>query len=112
MPQGYLPGRQAGAHKVHEEVSTYYGETAVSKNSLVADNCKIEGEIENCIIFSGARIEKGAKLRNCIVMRGGHIGEGAELDCIIADKYCTFSADTVLTGNAKLPVVVPKGSSI
>ena len=98
--------------KVHEEVSTYYGENAVSRNSLVADNCMIEGSVENCIIFSGARIERGAKLRNCIVMRGGVVGEGASLDCVIADKYCSFSAGTVLTGNAKLPMVVPKGSRI
>ena len=98
--------------KIHEEVSTYYGETAVSRNSLVADNCMIEGSIENCIVFSGARIERGAKQRNCIVMRGGIVGEGAALDCVIADKYCSFSAGTVLTGNAKLPMVVPKGSRI
>lgn len=98
--------------KVHEEVSTYYGEGAVSRNSLVADNCMIEGSVENCIIFSGARIERGAKLRNCIIMRGGIVGEGAALDCVIADKYCSFSAGTILTGNAKLPMVVPKGSRI
>lgn len=98
--------------KVHEEVSTYYGENAVSRNSLVADNCMIEGSIENCIIFSGARIEKGAKLRNCIIMRGGIVGEGTELDCVIADKFCSFSPGTVLTGNARLPMVVPKGVSI
>ena len=98
--------------KTHEEVSTYYGENAVSRNSLVADNCMIEGSIENCIVFSGARIERGAKLRNCIIMRGGIVGESAELDCVIADKYCSFSAGTVLTGNAKLPMVVPKGSRI
>lgn len=98
--------------KTHEEVSTYYGESAVSRNSLVADNCMIEGSIENCIVFSGARIERGAKLRNCIIMRGGIVGEGAELDCVIADKYCSFSAGTVLTGNPKLPMVVPKGSRI
>ena len=98
--------------KTHEEVSTYYGENAVSRNSLVADNCMIEGSIENCIVFSGARIERGASLRNCIIMRGGIVGEGAALDCVIADKYCSFSAGTVLTGNARLPMVVPKGSRI
>lgn len=98
--------------KVHEEVSTYYGESAVSRNSLVADNCMIEGSVENCIIFSGARIERGARLRDCIIMRGGIVGEGAVLDCVIADKYCSFSAGTVLTGNARLPMVVPKGSRI
>ena len=98
--------------KAHEEVSTYYGEKAVSRNCLVADNCMIEGSIENCIIFSGARIERGAKLRNCIIMRGGIVGENTELNCVIADKFCSFSSGTVLTGNAKLPMVVPKGVSI
>jgi glucose-1-phosphate adenylyltransferase len=98
--------------KEHEEVSTYYGENAVSRNSLVADDCTIEGDIENCIIFSGCSIEKNAKLRNCILMRGCTVGEGAQLDCVIADKRCSFSAGTTLIANQKLPMVVPKGSNI
>ena len=32
--------------KIHEDVSTYYGEHAKSHNSLVGDNCIIEGEVE------------------------------------------------------------------
>lgn len=98
--------------KNHEEVSSYYGEKAVSRRSLIADNCIIEGEIEDCIIFSGARVAPGAKLRRCIVMRGCTIGEGAQLDCVIADKYSSFSPGTVLTGSRKLPMVVPKNTKI
>lgn len=98
--------------KMHEEVSTYYGEKAQSRNSLVADNCIIEGEIENCIVFSGARIAAGAKLRNCIVMDGCTVGEGCDLKCVIADKNVCFSENTVLTGAPGLPVVVPKNFKI
>ena len=98
--------------KTKEEVSTYYSVEAVSRNSLVADNCIIEGELENCIIFSGCRIGKGAKLKNCIVMRKCTIGEGCELEHVIVDKDCVFSEDCKLTGNAKLPVVVPKASKL
>lgn len=98
--------------KNHEEVSTYYGEKALCKNSLVADNCIIEGDIEDCIVFSGARIAPGAQLRHCIIMRGCVIGEGAQLDCVIADKYSKFSAGTVLVGSPKLPMVVPKNAKI
>lgn len=107
-----FPAARPVRTKAHEEVSTYYAEAAVAKNCLVADNCKIEGDIENCIVFSGARIEKGAKLRNCILMRGANVAEGAELNYVIADKHCSFSQGTVLTGNEKLPVIVPKGSHI
>lgn len=96
--------------KNHEEVSTYYGENAVSVNSLVADNCIIEGTVENCIVFSGVRIAAGARLRNCIVMRGCTVGPWTELTNVIADKNCSFGSSVTLTGSDKLPVVVPKDS--
>ncbi|MBQ7895511.1 MAG: glucose-1-phosphate adenylyltransferase subunit GlgD [Oscillospiraceae bacterium] len=98
--------------KPHDEVSSYYGEHASAKNCLVADNCKIEGKLENCIVFSGARIAKGAKLNNCILMRGCTVGEGAELSHVIVDKHSTINAGVKLVGSNKLPVVVPKFSNI
>lgn len=98
--------------KIREEVSTYYGEHSSSLNCLVADNCIIEGDIENCIVFSGARISAGAKLKDCIIMRRCTVGENSELNHVIADKAVVFSAGTVLTGSDKLPIVVPKGIEI
>ncbi len=98
--------------KAREEVSTYYGEHASSRNCLVADNCIIDGDMENCIIFSGARIAKGSILKNCIIMRGCEVGEHSFLDHVIADKGVHFSPATTLTGNEKLPIVVPKGSKL
>ena len=98
--------------KEHEGVSTYYGEHASSRRSLVADNCIIEGEIRDCTIFSGVKIGAGAKLEDCIVMRGCTIGENVELKHVIVDKLCTFSDGAVLIGSEKLPTLVPKGSKI
>ena len=98
--------------KTHEEVSSYLGEQAVVKNCLIADNCIIEGEIENCIVFSGCRIGAGTKLKNSIIMRGVTVGEGAELSYVISDKYARFSDNTRLNGSPKLPMVVPKNASI
>ena len=107
-----FPANRPVRAKPHDEVSSYYGEEASAKRSLVADNCKIEGKLENCIVFSGARIAKGAKLTNCILMRGCTIGEGAELTNVIVDKNCTINPGVKLTGSEKLPVVVPKFSNI
>lgn len=95
-----------------EGVSTYYGEKSVSRNSLVADNCIIEGELDNCIVFPGVRIAEGAVIRNSVIMNGCVIKAGARLTCVIADKDCTVSENIELKGNAKLPVVMPKGSKI
>lgn len=98
--------------KNHEGVSTYYGEKAVSRNSLVADNCIIDGEIDNCIVFSGVRIGAGAKLKNSVIFRNNVIEENVELNYVIADKDCSFAAGTSLCGSEKLPLVVAKGKKI
>ena len=98
--------------RAQEGVSTYYGEMAVSRNSLVADNCIIEGELTNCIVFSGVRVEEGARLENCILMRGCTVEEGVRMCNVIADKDCRFSAGTMLIGSERLPTVVPKGKEI
>ena len=98
--------------KIHEDVSTYYGEHARSRNSLVGDNCIIEGDVEDCIIFSGCHIAAGAKLRGCILMRDCVVGENAKLDYIISDKQAVFSPNSVLIGSPNLPTVVPKDARI
>lgn len=98
--------------KNREEVSTYYGEHADAENCLVADNCIIDGELENCIVFSGVRIAQGSKVRNSIIFSKCVLEQNTELDYVIADKYSAFSPGTKLTGSVKLPVLVPKGSSI
>lgn len=98
--------------KGRSSVSTYYGDNAVIKNSLVADGCYIEGDVEDCILFRGVRVGKDAKLRNCVILQDTVVGNGAELTCLIADKDVIFSENLTLTGNRSLPIVVPKGRSV
>ncbi len=95
--------------KERAEASTYYGDQAVVRNSLVADGCYVEGEIENCVLFRGVRVAKGAKLTNCVLMQDTVIEAGARLNCVIADKDCTASERCFLSGSARLPIVIPKG---
>ena len=98
--------------KLAKGVSTYYGTEASSVNSLVADDCIIEGSLENCIIFRGVHVEKGAVLKNCIIMKSGIVKEGSHLSYVISDKSVIFSPETTLTGSPKLPIVVPKGTEV
>ncbi len=98
--------------KTHEDVSSYYAEGSSAKNSLVADGCIIEGEIENCILSSDVRISRGAKLSGCVLMRGTEIGEGVIMKNVIADKLSSVSPFQTIMGSEKLPVVLPKGTKI
>ncbi len=107
-----FPDERPIRSKGRAEVSTYYGEAARVKNSLVADGCYIEGEIENCILFRGVRVEKGASLRNCIVMQDCVIRAGVSLGAVIADKDVRIAPNVTLLGHEHLPIIIPKGANI
>ena len=92
--------------------STYYGPESVSKRSLVADGCYIEGEVENSILSRGVIVEKGAKVVNSVLMQGTVVKAGASLSYVIADKNVTVNEDRVLTGHFTYPLAIAKGTTV
>ncbi len=92
--------------------STYYGPNSVSKRSLVADGCYIEGEVENSILSRGVIVEKGAKVVNSVLMQGTVVKAGASLAYVIADKNVTINADRMLMGHSTYPLAIAKGSVV
>lgn len=107
-----FPAERPVSTRERSDVSTYYAAGSKVRNSLVADGCVIEGEVENCIIFGGAKVGADSVLKNCIVMHDTVIGENVKLDCVISDKNVRISPYTTLKGNRRLPLVIPKGSKI
>ncbi len=98
--------------KIKDEVPAVYGSAADVKNSLVADGCVIEGEVENCVLFRGVQVAEGAKLSNCIVMQGSEVQEGCELDHVVLDKGVTVRRGRKLFGYDSFPVIIRKGSTV
>ena len=98
--------------KVGDNAPVKYGLESSVKNSLVADGCMIEGTVENCVLFRGVKIAKGAVVRNCVLMQGTEIGEGCNIDAIVADKNVTISANRVLTGSPEYPLYLGKNATI
>ena len=92
--------------------STYYGPDSVSRCSLVADGCFIEGEVENSILSRGVTVEKGAKVTNSVLMQGTVVRAGASLSYVIADKNVQVKDGRVLTGHFTYPLAISKGSVV
>ena len=107
-----FPDERPVRTKGRADVSTHYAEGANVKNCFVADGCYIEGSIENCVIFRGVEIHKGATLKNCIIMQDTVIGAGADLSNVISDKDVTIGEFITLAGSPRVPLVLPKGSNI
>ncbi len=95
--------------KVRDQVPTVYGIAAKVSNSLIADGCKIDGEVENCILFRGVTVAKGAKIKNAIIMQDAYVGENSSLECVIVDKSVTVKSNKALCGASNYPVYVGKG---
>lgn len=94
--------------KVRDDNPTRYVKGAKVKNAMVADGCVIEGEVENCILFRGVKVEKGAKAKNCILMQDTVIKAGANVEYVIADKNVTISDDKEVKGTDTYPIYIVK----
>lgn len=98
--------------KVRDEAPVRYGLDAQAGNSLIADGCLIEGEVENSLIFRGVTVGKGAKVKNSIIMQGTHIGANSNLDCVITDKDVRIKENRMIMGYETYPVYIAKGSKV
>ena len=94
--------------KDRSDPSTYYAAGATSVNSLVADGCIIEGSVQDCVIFRGVHIGRGAIVKNCVLMQDTVVEEGAQISYVIADKNVTIKAHRTLNGHASYPLAIDK----
>lgn len=98
--------------KIKHSVPTMYGDNCRVSNSIIADGCKIDGIVENSVLFRGTVVKEGAIVRNSIIMQNSVINENCVLTNVISDKNIEISRDKVLTGYESLPFVIPKGAKI
>ncbi len=98
--------------KTRDSVPTIYRGNAKIKNSLIADGCVIDGEVENCVLFRGVTVGKGAKLKNCVIMQDGYIEEDVELENVIFDKAVTIRSHSRLVGPGQYPIVIGKNITL
>lgn len=98
--------------KVRDEAPAKYGLNAQATNSLIADGCIIEGDVENSLIFRSVKVAKGAKVKNSIIMQGTEIGANSNLDYVITDKDVMIKEGRMIMGFETYPVYIAKGSSV
>lgn len=72
----------------------YVSPDANIQNSLVADGCNVEGNLEFSILFSGVTVGKGATINSSIIMPGAVIEEGASV------QFAIVAENTVIGKNA------------
>ena len=77
-------------------VPQYIGENAEIIESMVTENCKIDGKLWYSVLFSDVTVEEGAKLNSSVVMSGTKIGKNADI------KYAIIADDVIIEEGAKI----------
>ena len=98
--------------KVRNSAPTKYDTGARVNNSMIADGCIIEGEVENSIIFRGVHVGKGSVVKNCILLQDTHIDDNVHLNCVVADKNVIVKAGRTLSGHETMPFFIDKDATV
>lgn len=82
---------------------TQYFPGASVKSSVVANECLIEGTVENSIIGRGCTIKKGAVIKNSVILSETVIGENVRIENQVIDKRVTVTKVKELIAPADAP---------
>jgi glucose-1-phosphate adenylyltransferase len=70
------------------------GENSVISHSLVTGGCKVDGTVENSVLFHSVTVEEGAKVQYSILMPGTVVKAGATV------QYAIVAEDAVIEAGA------------
>ena len=98
--------------KIRDDNPTRYVKGSAVKNSLLADGCVIEGTVENCVLFRGCQVKKGAVVRNCVLMQDTVVESDCDVSYVVTDKNVHITAGKKLNGTESFPVFVAKKHSV
>ncbi len=98
--------------KLRNSAPVKYLNGAKVKNSLIADGCVIEGEVENSILFRGVHVGKGTVIKNSVLLQDTYVGKDAEINCVITDKNVLIKDRRTLSGHETMPFFIGKGGIV
>ena len=98
--------------KVRNSAPSKYDSSAKVSNSMIADGCTIEGEVENSSIFRGVHVGCGSVVKNCILLQDTYVGANVSLNCVVADKNVIIKEGRTLSGHETMPFFIDKGATV
>lgn len=96
--------------KIKDEAPAKYMEEARVVNSIIANGCVIEGQVENSILFRKVRVGRNTVIRNSIIMQHSIIGDNADLNYVVCDKSTIVQPEAILSGTKDEPLCISKRS--
>jgi len=96
--------------KIKNDPPVKYAKNSRVKQSIIANGCVIEGEVENSVLFRGVHVGKGTIIKNSVIMQKTKIGENCRLEHVICDKDVKIGHHIEMSGTMGLPFILKKGA--
>ena len=74
----------------------YIGPDANVDKAFITQGCVVEGEIKNSVLFTGARVGKGARIIDSVLMPGVVVEDGAVVQRALVAENITIGAGAVV----------------
>ncbi len=98
--------------RVHNSAPTIYRKNTKVSDSMIADDCVIEGTVINSVLSRGVVVRRGAVVKDSVLFQGTYVGENASLNCVVTDKAVHISEGVTLSGNENMPFYIQKGRRV
>ncbi|MCG5104875.1 glucose-1-phosphate adenylyltransferase subunit GlgD [Oceanobacillus alkalisoli] len=85
-----------------------YQSQAVVHNSIIANGCSVNGQVENSILFRGVEVSEHSTIKHSIIMQRCTIEEDVYLENVILDKDVHVKKGQRMIGTTDKPYVVAK----
>lgn len=98
--------------RTNDSAPAFYSSDAKVKNCLIANGCRVEGELENCVLGRGVTIRKGCKIKNSIILPETYIGEDAVIEYAVVDKKAKIENVKEIVGTRDALVYIKRRDRI
>ncbi len=98
--------------KIKDEVPAKYGRGVKVSNSLIANGCIIEGNVEDSILFRGVYVGRGTTIKGSIIMQESEVFQNCVLEDVVLDKRVHIRSGRRLIGDKNYPVIIKKGAIV
>lgn len=90
-------------------LAQYIGPEASINRAYITQGCVVEGEVTNSVLFTGAKVEEGAKVIDSVLMPGAIVGAGAVVTrALVADDVKIGAGCVVGSANSENIELVAK----
>jgi glucose-1-phosphate adenylyltransferase len=96
----------------HDSPPAKYDESAVVRNSFIANGSKIGGTVRNSILSRFVHIEKGAKVDHCIIFTDSEVKANRKLQYCVIDKSVVVEQAKEIKGTKDDIAYVKEGDHV